>query len=83
MIYLGKKGLTETFQDDFPKETECCRCKGSARIAFVYAEDGSEKKFICDLYKGKVNKLWLHDCCAVAIYFCEKCLEPTALYNQA
>jgi len=26
---------------------------------------------------------WLHDCCAVAVYFCKKCLETTALYNQA
>jgi hypothetical protein len=27
--------------------------------------------------------LWPHDAIAVATYFCEKCLEPTSLYNQA
>ena len=25
---------------------------------------------------------WLHDACAVAVYFCKKCLNTTALYNQ-
>ncbi len=29
------------------------------------------------------NGYWLHDCCAVAVYFCKDCLETTALYNQA
>lgn len=43
------------------------------------------KKLVCELYEttGESGGLWLHDCCAVAIYFCPFCLNPTALYNQA
>ena len=37
----------------------------------VPAGDASEEGF------------WLHDCCAVAVYFCRACLNSTALYNQA
>ena len=32
--------------------------------------------------KGKGN-YWLHDCCAVAVYFCKNCLKTTTLNNQA
>jgi len=76
-----------SWQADFPKTTKCCRCKGKARLGFV-AHEGmtplKEKKYVCQLYENMEDKkLWLHDCCAVAVYFCEKCLEPTALYNQA
>ena len=39
--------------------------------------------FVCSLHlnEGK-GGFWLHDCCAVAVYFCVDCLNPTALYNQ-
>lgn len=86
-IINGEDGLEYTWQNDFPKTTPCCRCKeGKARIGFIYYEGdpiNMSDEFICKLHKNIKNKLWLHDVCAVAIYFCEKCLEPTALYNQA
>ncbi len=70
-----------TFQKPFPKTTECCRCGMKSRLAFVAHEDIHEKGFICNAYEGRKG-LWLHDLCCVAVYFCKKCLEPTALYNQ-
>jgi len=83
MIYLGKKGLNKTWQEDFPKKTKCVHCGKQARIGFTYFED-DDSEFVCQLYENqKDKKYWLHDCCAVAVYFCEGCLEPTALYNQA
>jgi hypothetical protein len=32
--------------------------------------------------KKRGGGLWLHDCCAVAVYFCTRCLEATAEYTQ-
>lgn len=89
-VTLGKDGLSKTWQDDFPKTTHCRCCGGECRIAFVAHEaldeddretDSDKKKFLCDMYQGKEG-MWLHDCCAVAVYFCKKCLNPMALYNQ-
>ena len=88
MIYLGEKGINRTWQTAFPKVTRCVHCGAQARIGFVYCEDGSNsanKEFVCQLHEttGKEGGLWLHDAVATAVYFCEDCLEPTALYNQA
>lgn len=83
---LGKKGLKKTWQAPFPRTTVCMSCKGEARIGFV-AHEGIEKPdkgpFVCELHPntGK-GRLWLHDYCAVAIYFCRECLNTTALYTQ-
>lgn len=86
-IAFKQKVRQLSFQDEFPKTTKC-RCGGESRLAFVAHEmdENSEQeggKFVCQLYDNKPNVMWLHDACAVAVYFCEKCLEPTALYNQA
>jgi len=53
---------------------------------------GKKIKFVCDLHRNdppkrngertRVGGYWLHDCCAVAVYFCTKCLNTSALYNQ-
>ena len=86
-ITFGEKGLTKSWQAEFKPETKCCRCGGTARIGFVAHEDRDEnipfEKRLCGMYenKGKGN-YWLHDCVAVAVYFCKDCLETTALYNQ-
>ena len=84
---IGEKGLDKTWQSKFPAETECVHCKGKAKIGFV-AHEGIEEEImhrecVCSLHenKGKGN-FWLHDCCAVAVYFCKECLQPTALHNQ-
>lgn len=86
-VTVGEKGLTKTWQNDFPKTTECCKCGGESRVGFV-AHEGFDKsdnngELVCFLYEneGKGN-FWLHDYCAVAVYFCKDCLETTALYNQ-
>jgi hypothetical protein len=85
-ITLGKEGLKKTWQKEFPETTICCKCKGKARIGFVAHEGISSDDrppYVCNLHlnKGK-GSFWLHDCCAVAIYFCKECLETTSLYNQ-
>ncbi len=91
-VELGKEGLDKTFQAKFPEETTCVHCSSNARIGFVAHEiDDKGKDSDADLPPAYVNqiheqhkddKLWLHDLCSVAVYFCEKCLNPTALYNQ-
>ena len=84
-VQLGIKGLRKTWQDDFPLDTPCCRCDGTARIGFVAHEIDQEGPHVCEMYDNEYSegRAWLHDCCAVAVYFCKKCLETTALYNQA
>jgi len=79
-----------TFQEEFPKTAKCCKCNGESRLAFV-AHEFDEKleqrggKYISQLYSNEPvgTGFWLHNACCVAVYFCKKCLEPTALYNQA
>ena len=92
-VTLGKDGLTKTWQAKFPETTKCCWCKGEARIGFV-CHEGMDKddevvyprdyvQFVVDLHRNKgKGSYWLHDCCAVAVYFCRECLKTTALYNQ-
>ena len=93
-VTLGKEGCKKTWQAEFPKTTECVYCQGKARIGFVAHEgmDDDDKaewprdyvQFVSDLHKNEYSEggYWLHDCCAVAVYFCRKCLHPTTLYNQ-
>jgi len=90
-VFLGKEGLSRSYQAKFPESTECVHCHGDARIGFVAFESppepvpGSEPpRFVCDLHTNDPDGdgFWLHDCCAVAVYFCRKCLFPTSLYNQ-
>lgn len=86
-VTLGKEGLKKTWQAEFPETTKCSICKGLARIGFVAHErmssNDTEGPWVCSLHpnEGK-GGYWLHDCCAVAVYFCKECLKPTALYNQ-
>lgn len=91
-VTLGAAGLTNSWQRKFPTSTKCCQCGGKARIGFVASEghtpgapdfkDGAA--FVADLHPNLCEDggFWLHDACAVAVYFCKKCLNPTALYNQ-
>ena len=91
LIY-GKKGCEYTWQDEFPETVPCkgtrswehyhdTTCKGKARIAFVYHEQ-DEEFALCKMRQAD-DKLWLHDYCSVAIYFCSDCLEASVLWNQA
>ncbi len=92
-VTLGKEGLTKTWQAKFKETTTCCWCAGEARIGFV-AHEGIDCVFdeeggcdcgatVCRLHEnGGKGEFWLHDLCAVAVYFCKDCLETTALYNQ-
>jgi len=88
-ISLGKEGLSKGYQNYFDETTECCRCNGVAHIGFV-AHEGKDTDDLdledTALYELHNNdgrgSLWLHDYCAVAVYFCKDCLETTALYNQ-
>ena len=94
-VTLGKEGCKKTWQAKFPETTVCVYCQGEARIGFVAHEgmDDDDKavwprdyvQFVSDLHPNDGlagGTYWLHDCCAVAVYFCCNCLKPTALYNQ-
>lgn len=97
-VTIGKEGLTKTYQAEFPEtilvthvlrgsETGGEVCNGESRIAFVTHEEldeGDSSPYVCDLHENKFHEgeAWLHDCCAVAVYFCKKCLQPLAQYNQ-
>ena len=85
-IYIGEKGLKQSWQDSFPKIVKCHKCGSEARIMFVgqehYPED--KGKFICELRKnGGEGAYWVHDAIAVAVYLCKKCFEPNIILNQA
>lgn len=88
-VTIGKEGLEKSWQDDFPEAMECPWCEGVAKIGFVahegFDEESSDTKSVSSLYldEGKEGGYWLHDYCAVAVYFCKDCLEITAIYNQA
>jgi len=86
-VTIGKDGLTKTWQVEFPETTECCRCGGEARIGFVAHEgmddDDRKVEHVCRMHQNEgKGGFWLHDCCAVAVYLCKECLEPTAICNQ-
>ena len=83
-IYRGEIGRERSWQEEFPKKVKCVHCKGKARIIFVGQEDGPGNN-VCDMRdnKGKKGGFWLHDCCAIAVYLCQDCLESTSLINQA
>lgn len=83
---LGISAKDKTWQETFDEEVECAYCRGKAELAFVAYErfDGDVPPYIYQQKKttGKKGGLWLHDHCAVAVYFCRDCLKPTARYNQ-
>ena len=88
-VTLGEAGLSKTWQAQFPPKTLCLRCGGDARIAFVahegldHTETGEMVWQIHPNEGAQGGSYWLHDACAVAVYLCEDCLEPMALFNQA
>ncbi len=85
-VTIGKAGLAKTYQAHFKEVVECHKCNGIARIGFVTCEEPTKDNvdfFVCDLHENKgKGGYWLHDCCAVAVYFCQDCLSATALWNQ-
>jgi len=88
-VTIGVEGLSKTFQGEFPEETECCYCKGIARIGFVAHEGMSNQPIVagenvCNLHPNDPGGegFWLHDCACFATYLCKECLNPTTLYNQ-
>lgn len=82
-----QEAVKETWQNEFPLTTKCVHCGGESRLGFVAHETErlSPDEYVCSLYDNDPDGegFWLHDAVCVAVYFCKKCLEPTALYNQA
>ncbi len=91
IVELGNKGLENSWQAPFPESVDCVHCKGIALPVVCLMEEGKtgpEGDFICNLphpgtSRGKHASYWPHDAAAFAVYLCLKCLEPTALFNQA
>ena len=84
-VIIGKEGLDATFQDSFTETVECVHCGSMARVGFVAHEMNEERgaQYICDLHHNENENMWVHDACCVAVYFCTKCLNTTAVFNQA
>ena len=84
-VDIGNDGLHKSWQDAFTENVTCVHCNSSARIGFVAHEFREEEgdPFVFELHNNEENNMWLHDACAVAVYFCTKCLNTTAIYNQA
>jgi len=81
-VTLGREGLSKSHQQAFPENVRCNHCKAFARIGFVAHEgfaDDDSGPYVCDLHDDR----WLHDVCAVAVYFCSRCQQSTSLSNQA
>ncbi len=89
-VELGNRGLENSWKEPFPENTACVHgCGGVAIPAVCLMEEPPEDDdYICDLPVAKnkedeAKMLWPHDATAFAIYLCPKCLEATALFNQA
>ncbi len=74
---------TFSHQGDFAN-TMSCDCGGTAPLAFVAYEDGKKegKDCVCGQYIVSDDTVWPHDCIAVAVYICTKCMKPIANMNQ-
>ena len=83
-VYVGDKGLEESWQAPFEKFMPCENCGKQSELAFVNKEQSGDKEFICDLHKNlpKTEGYWPHDAIAVAVYICRHCFELTAKWNQ-
>ena len=85
-VVIGEAGLNNTWQKPFPATTKCVHCDGTSRIGFVAheLEPDEEGPHVWSLHPNEPEGegYWLHDSCAVAVYFCKGCLNTTALYNQ-
>ena len=89
-VIIGNEGLDVSFQDVFSENVKCVHCGSMARIGFVAHEmdedeisEGKGIQYVCQLHDNEKEDMWLHDACAVAVYFCTECLDTTAVYNQA
>ena len=87
LAFEPKEAADFSFQRPSPTSTECCRCGGLSRLAFVAheTEKPEDGKYVADIHLNEPDGdgFWPHDACAVAVYFCTLCLQPTALFNQA
>jgi hypothetical protein len=90
-VALGteKGAVNLSFGNPFPRSTTCALCGARADLAFVAHEIDDDPSpcgsvFVRQLRKnsGVPGGLWVHDACAVAVYFCRSCLEVTAKLNQ-
>jgi len=85
-VIIGEEGLGISWQGRFDPDISCPYCHGRADFAFVAYEglrDADKGSFLCSLKKNEgKNGFWVHDCCAVAVYFCRGCLKAVAEMNQ-
>ncbi len=49
-----------------------------------FCRDHNDQILVSSLHPNQPQGegFWPHSCCAVAVYFCKKCMNTTALYNQ-
>lgn len=84
-VYLGTKGLKESWQDEFREAIRCPFCSGEAHVAFTVCEDVNQKKkekTISELWEN-VPGIWPHDLIAASVYICSICGKGSVDWNQA
>lgn len=80
--YIGRGRNTITEQADWPESIKCPKCKGTADLMLVVSDPRG--KISDSAPKGlKRGDTWPHDSMAIAHYFCTKCGEIQAKWNQA
>jgi hypothetical protein len=81
-VYVGDNSIGITYQNTFETSIKC-DCGGSAHIACVVDDDQGEISKLREVNGFNEEELWIHDSCAIAVYFCKRCMSCITLYNQA
>ena len=90
VVGFGPDDIVQSWQAPFPKETKCCACGKTSRLALSLRETGARGKQVSKVHANdpKGTGFWLHDQSAYAIYLCTdiNCNGSTpwatCLYNQ-
>ena len=89
IVTIGPEGRNKSWQGDFRETIPCSGCGKDALFAFAAhegldAKDKGDQLRVTDLHlsKGRGKGMWVHDLCAVAMYFCPECMDATAVLDQ-
>jgi len=84
-VYIGKKGVGASWQDEWPETAACVHCGQDAELLVTVMESKGGKASACHLHENdpQGEGYWPHDSIAVATYLCRRCFKVTSFINQA
>ena len=83
-VYLGRGKHTITEQVDWPETIKCPKCKDEADLLMVVHDPRGVVSDMSPYRDPKTGSpIWPHDSMAIALYWCGKCGEIEARWNQA